>query len=116
MTNSISEIEDAACILAVGTSTTDAHPIVGYRVKRAVRKGAKLIVANPQDIHLCEFADLHLPLKPGSDVALLMGMARVIIEENLYDARFVQERCENFEQFRESLEEFTPEFVSETTG
>ncbi len=116
MTNSIAEIEDAACILAVGTSTTDAHPVIGYRVKRAVRKGAKLIVINPQDIQLCQFADLHLPLNPGSDVALLMGMVRVIIEENLHDAEFIEKRCENFEQFKESLAEFTPQFVSEKTG
>jgi len=116
MTNSIAEIEDAACILAVGTSTTDAHPVIGYRVKRAVRKGAKLIVINPQDIQLCQFADLHLPLKPGSDVALLMGMVRVIIEENLHDAEFIEKHCENFEQFKESLAEFTPQFVSEKTG
>ncbi len=116
MTNTIAEIETSACIMAIGTSTTEAHPIIGYRVKRAVRNGAKLIVANPQEVPLTQFADLHLPLKPGSDVALLMGMARVIIEESLHDQQYIEQRTENFEAFKQSLEAYTPEFVSDMTG
>lgn len=116
MTNSIAEIKDAACILAIGTSTTEAHPIIGYQVKKAVRQGAKLIVANPQEVPLARFADLFLPIKPGSDVALLMGMARVIIDEGLHDQKYIDERCENFDKFKQSLEEFSLEFVSEITG
>ncbi len=116
MTNSNAEIGDAACIMAIGTSTTEAHPIIGYQVKRAVRQGSKLIVANPQEVPLVRFADLFLQIKPGSDVALLMGMARVIIEEGLHDQKYIDERCENFDQFKQSLDEYTPEFVSEITG
>jgi formate dehydrogenase alpha subunit len=116
MTNSIAEIGDARCILAIGTSTTDAHPIIGYQVKKAVREGAKLIVANPQEVALVNFADLHLPLRPGSDVALLMGMARVIVEEGLHDQPYIDERCENFDEFKASLESYTPDFVSDMTG
>lgn len=116
MTNTIAELEGAACILAIGTSTTDAHPIVGLQVKRAARKGAKLIVANPKEVDLCRFADIHLPIRPGSDVALLMGMAKVIIEAGLHDQRFIAERCEDFEAFQQSLAAFSPEFVAGTTG
>ncbi len=116
MTNTIAEIGDAACILAIGSSTTEAHPIVGYQVKKAVRQGAKLIVANPQEVPLARFAHLYLQIKPGSDVALLMGMARVIIEEGLHDQKYIEERCEDFDQFKQSLEEYTPEFVSDITG
>jgi formate dehydrogenase alpha subunit len=116
MTNSIAEIGDAKCILAIGTSTTDAHPIIGYQVKKAVREGSKLIVANPQEVALVNFADLHLPLRPGSDVALLMGMARVIVEEGLHDQQYIDERCENFDEFKASLESYTPDFVSDMTG
>ncbi len=116
MTNSIAEISDSRCILAIGTSTTDAHPVIGYQVKKAVRKGAKLIVANPQEVALVNYADQYLPLKPGSDVALLMGMARVIVEEKLHDQNYIDERCENFEEFKASLESYTPDFVSEMTG
>ncbi len=116
MTNSTAEIGKAACIIAIGTSTTEAHPIIGYQVKKAVREGAKLIVANPQEVPLTQFADLHLAMRPGSDVALLMGMARVIVEENLYDQEYVEQRCENFAAFKESLADFTPEFVEDMTG
>ena len=115
MTNSINEIRDAACILAIGTNTTDDHPIIGFEVEKAVRKGAKLIVANPRQIGLCRFADLWLRHLPGSDVALLMGMMRVIVEEELLDVSFIQERCENLDAFKESLLAFTPDFVERTT-
>jgi formate dehydrogenase (NADP+) alpha subunit len=116
MTNSIAEISSAGCIIADGTSTTEAHPIIGYQVKKAVRNGAKLIVINPQEVPLTQFADLHLPLRPGSDVVLLMGMTRAIIEAGLHDQKYIEERCENFDKFKESLAAYTPEFVSDMTG
>ncbi len=116
MTNTIGEIEDSACIIAIGTSTTEAHPIIGYQVKKAVRKGAKLIVANPQEVPLTQFADMHLPLRPGSDVALLMGMAKVIIDEGLHDQKYIDERCDNFDAFKASLDAFTPDFVTDMTN
>jgi formate dehydrogenase major subunit len=116
MTNSINEIERAACILAIGTNTTAAHPIVGLRLKKAVRNGAKLIVANPKEIDLRRFADIFLQLRPGTDVALLMGMMRVIVDEGLYDTSFIENRCENFEAFEKSLERFNMDFVEQTTG
>ena len=116
MTNTIAEVADAKCIIATGTSTTEAHPIIGYQVKKAVRNGAKLIVVNPQEVPLTRFADLHLPLKPGTDVALLMGMAKVIIDEGLQDQEYIDQRVDNLDQFKQALEAYTPEFVSETTG
>jgi len=116
MTNSISEIGSAACILAIGTNTTEAHPVIGLEVKRAARKGAKLIVANPREINLVRFADLWLQHKPGTDVALLMGMMRVIVDEGLADSSFIEERCENFDDFRESLRNFDLDFVERITG
>ena len=116
MTNSVGEIADAACILAIGTNTTVAHPVIALRVKEAVRKGAKLIVANPKEIDLCRHAHIFLRQWPGTDVVLLMGMMRVIVEEGLADTAFIEERCENFDAFRQSLENFPLEFVEETTG
>ncbi len=116
MTNTIGEVSDSACIMAIGTSTTEAHPIIGYQVKKAVRRGAKLIVANPQEVPLVRFADLFLQIRPGSDVALLMGMARVIVEEGLHNQQYIEERTENFEAFKESLSEFSLDFVSDITG
>lgn len=116
MTNSISEISDAACILAIGTNTTEAHPIIGLEVKKAVSKGAKLIVANPREIDLVRFADLWLRHRPGTDVVLLMGMMRVIVDEGLSDLSFIEQRCENFDAFRESLKNFSLDFVERITG
>ncbi|MCL0078271.1 formate dehydrogenase subunit alpha [Dehalococcoidia bacterium] len=116
MTNSIDEISDAACILAIGTNTTEAHPIIGLRVKKAKQNGAKLIVANPRQIDLCRFADIWLQQRPGSDVALLMGMARVIVDEGLVDAAFIEEFCENFDEFRKSLNSFDLDTVERITS
>jgi len=116
MTNSIDEIAYANCIFAIGTNTTSAHPIIGLMIKKAVRRGAKLIVANPREIDLCRHAYIWLQHRPGTDVALLMGMMRVIVEEGLHDTAFIEERCENFEAFRRSLEGFDLDFVERTTG
>jgi len=116
MTNSYEEICNTACIFAIGTNTTAAHPVIGLKMKKAVRNGAMLIVANPRKIDLCRHAHIFLQHRPGTDVALLMGMMRVIVDEELHDSAFIEERCENFEAFRESLGAFDPDFVSRTTG
>ncbi len=116
MTNSINELRDSGCILAIGTNTTEAHPIISLEIKRAVDKGAKLIVANPREIDMVRWAHLWLQHKPGSDVALLMGMARVIVDEGLIDRSFIEERCENFDAFLDSLKGFGLDFVERATG
>ena len=116
MTNSIGEIGSAAVIMAVGTNTTSGHPIVGQQVRAAVRNGSKLIVVNPKEIDLTRIADHFLRLKPGTDVPLLMGMARIIHEEGLYDKSFVEARCEGFDAFVESLAAFDMDSVEKVTG
>ena len=116
MTNSISEIGDAACILAIGTNTTAAHPVIALEIVEAASKGARLIVANPLEIKLARFADVWLQHKPGTDVALLMGMMRVIVDEGLADLSFIEERCENFDAFKESLKVFDLDFAEKVTG
>lgn len=116
MTNSVNEIGEAKCIFSIGSNTTASHPIIGLEVKKAVRNGAKLIVANPRRIDLCRFADIYIQQEPGTDVALLMGMMRVIVDEGLHDVSFIEERCENFEAFLKSLENFDIDTVSRITG
>ncbi len=116
MTNSIDEIVGSACILAIGTNTTAAHPVIGLEIKKAVASGTKLIVANPKEIDLADFAHIFLQHRPGSDVALLMGIMRVIVDEDLLDKQFIDERCENFDAFVESLADYDAEFVTEKTG
>jgi formate dehydrogenase alpha subunit len=85
-------------------------------VRKAVRKGAKLIVANPREIDLCRIADVWLRHLPGSDVPLLMGMIRVILDEGLWDASFIQERCENFDVLKGCVENFPLDFVEKITA
>lgn len=116
MTNSIDEIADAGCLLVIGTNPTCSYPVISMRIVEAVKNGAKLIVADPRTISLCKHAELVLNHNPGSDVALLMGMMKVIVDENLFDEEFVKERTENFEEFRKSLEEFPLSLVGEITG
>ena len=116
MTNSNSDIGQAACILAIGSNTTESHPVIGFDVKRAVRCGTKLIVANPRQIGLVRYADMWLRQRPGADVALLMAMAKVILDEGLHDKGFIQQRCENFDAFRESLANFDLAAAEGITG
>jgi len=116
MTNSIGEIGNAGCIFAIGTNTTAAHPVIGFEIKKAARRGARLIVANPREIDLVHSAELWLQHRPGSDVALLMGMMRVIVNEELLDSDFIEERCEDFDAFKESLKGFDLDFVEQVTG
>ncbi len=80
MSNSIAELEDAPLILAAGTNTTESHPVIALRVKRAVSKGARLIVVDPRKIELTDFAHRWLRLKIGTDIPLFNAMSRVIIE------------------------------------
>ena len=116
MTNSIDEIAQPGCILAIGTNTTRAHPVLALRVKRAVRDGATLIVANPKRIDLCRFADIFIQHRPGTDVALLLGMMRVIVQEGLADEAYIAERTENFDALKESLNAFSMDQAATITG
>ena len=117
MTNSIEEIEFADVILATGTNTTENHPMIGARVKRAIRQhGAKLIVIDPREIGLVKYADIWLRQKPGTDVAVLNGLMNVIINENLYARDYVAHRTEGFEALKNVLEKYTPDYVEEISG
>jgi formate dehydrogenase alpha subunit len=116
MTNSFGEFRDAGCIFAIGTNTTEAHPIISLEIKRAVDKGGKLIVANPREIDMVRWSHLWLQHNPGSDVALMMGMMRVIVDEKLLDQEFIDKRCENFDAFKKSLKDFDLDIVEKITG
>ena len=116
MTNSIAEIEDADVILVTGSNTTENHPIIAIRVKRAVRKGAKLIIVDPRKIDLTKYATLWLRQSAGTDVAWINGMMHVIIEQGLWDEDYVKTRTENFEALRETVKRYTPDFVESITG
>jgi formate dehydrogenase alpha subunit len=116
MTNSVPELEEADCILVTGSNTTEAHPLVSTRIMRAVEKGAKLLVCDPRDIQLAQFAHLHLRHRPGTDVALLNGIMNAILSEGLEDKEFIESRTEGFEELKAVVAEYTPERVEEITG
>ncbi|MBS3908842.1 MAG: formate dehydrogenase subunit alpha [Actinobacteria bacterium] len=117
MTNTIEDLAEADVILAIGTNTTEAHPIIGYQMKKAVReRGAKIIVADPRRIPLVDFAEIWLAQRPGTDVALLNGLMNVILSEGLADRDFIAERTEGFAELEVVLPKYTPDVVGKITG
>ena len=117
MTNSIDELEFTDLILATGTNTTENHPVIGIKVKRAVRQqGTKLIVIDPREIDLVKYADIWLRQKPGTDVAVFNGLMNVIISENLYAKEYVAERTEGFDALKATVAKYTPEYVEKISG
>lgn len=117
MTNSIEEIEFTDVILATGTNTTENHPVISSRIKRAVRlHDAKLIVIDPREIDLVKYAALWLRQKPGTDVAVLNGMMNVIIAEGIYAMEYVENRTEGFAALKKTVAAYTPEQVEKISG
>ena len=116
MSNPLEDMSKPDVIFCIGTNMTECHPVAATGLKKAVARGAKLIVADPRHIALAEMADVVLPLRVGTDVALLLGMAHVIDREGLVDEAFVSERTEGIEAFREHLARFTPEWAEGLTG
>jgi len=116
MTNSVREIENLEVILIVGSNTKETHPVIANRMIKARRRGAKIIVVDPRRVPMVKFADVFLQLRPGSDIALLNGIANVILAEGLQNDAFIQEKTEGYEAWKESVREFTPARVEELTG
>lgn len=116
MSNPLEDMEKPDVIFCIGTNMTECHPVAATRIKRAVARGAKLIVADPRRIALAEMADIYLPLRVGSDVALLLGMAHVIAREGLLDDDFVAARTTEGRDFMEHVLEYPPEWAESITG
>ncbi len=117
MSNSIAEMEHLDTFIVTGSNTTETHPVISLFLKRAVRQnGAKLIVIDPRQIELTDFATLWLRQKPGTDVAVYQAMAHVIVAEKLYNEDFISRRTEDFNDYIESLEKFTPEWAEAISG
>jgi len=116
MTNSFGEFENAKLFFLIGTNMTEAHPVASYYVKRAKLKGAKIIVADPRYHALAKKADIYAQIKVGSDVAFLNGIMNVLITENLYDKKFVEENTEGFEDLKAVVMKYTPEKAAEISG
>jgi len=116
MTNSFQDIELTDLLVLIGSNPTEAHPILGVKMKQAIRNGAKLIVIDPRKTEMAEIADIWLPIKPGTDIALINGMMKIIIEEKLCDKEFIDQRTENIEELQEKVKDYSLSKVTEITG
>ncbi len=115
-TNNFDDIERARTIMLCGCNPTECHPVVGARIKQAVRNGAQLVVIDPRRTELAEYADVHLALTPGGNVTLLNAMAATIVEENLVDAAFIAGRVDDFDAYRAFIRAYRPEAVASDCG
>jgi formate dehydrogenase alpha subunit len=117
MSNTAAEVIDNDVFIITGSNTAETHPIIALQMKAAVEKyGAQLIVVDPRRVEMVNYAALWLPEKPGSDVPVFSAMAHVIIKEKLYNEEFIQERTEDFAEFAQSMEKFTPEYAEAISG
>ncbi|HTO13294.1 MAG TPA: molybdopterin-dependent oxidoreductase, partial [Candidatus Binatia bacterium] len=114
--NSYQDYEEAGCLMVVGADASANHPVIAVRFRRAVSRGARLIVVNPKRVELCDQADLWIRQRPGTDVALFNAMARVILDEGLADDAFIRARTDGFHAWRGSLEPYTLAFAERVTG
>ncbi|MCO5189996.1 MAG: formate dehydrogenase subunit alpha [Anaerolineae bacterium] len=117
MSNSIAEMENLEAFIVTGSNTTETHPVISNFLKKAVRQnGAKLIVIDPRRIGMTDFATLWLRQNPGTDVAVFQAMAHVIVKEGLENPDFIAQRTEGFNEYMESLSDYTPEWAEEISG
>jgi formate dehydrogenase alpha subunit len=114
--NSYQDYEEAGCLMVVGADASANHPVIAIRLRKAVSRGARLIVINPKRIELCDQADLWLQERPGTDVALFNAMAKLILDEGLARLDFIRSRTEGFEAWAASLAPYTLERAEEITG
>ena len=114
---SMREVEcESDVMFLLGANTTESHPVFGAALKRAQRRGAKLIVADPRRIELAQRADIHLQMLPGTDVALLNAMLHHVIRLGLHDKRFIRERTHGFDEVARAVEPYTPERAESISG
>jgi len=118
MSNSMDDVaKKAELLFIIGSNTTEQHPVFGARLRQAViQRGAKLIVADPRRIDITEYATMHLRQKSGTDIALINGLMYLILENGWEDKAFIEERCENFDEFKATVMQYPPERASEITG
>jgi formate dehydrogenase alpha subunit len=117
MSNSLEEIEKYSdCIILTGTNVSETQPVTSYRIRKAVERGAKLIIIDPMEISLSDIAYLTIRPNYGTDVFLFNTIAKIIIDEKLYNEEFIKERVENFDEYLKFMEEFSINDVEKITG
>jgi len=116
MTNSIADLAGAEFILVIGSNAAESHPVLMGEIYKAIDRGARLVVVDPRRTAVAENAAEHLRILPGTDIPLLNGMMRHLVDAKLIDETFIRERTEEFPAFMEYLKGWTVEEASEETG
>jgi formate dehydrogenase alpha subunit len=116
MTNTLGDIAKAGTVLVLGSNTLEKHAIAALRARKAAREGGSLIVAHPDKVGLTKTADMHLALGAGSEHALVLGLMKVIVKEDLYDKEYVENYTLDFAKLGKSLEKVNMAEISEKTG
>lgn len=118
MSNNIADIVKSDVLFVIGSNTTETHPVIALRMREAVKRGAKLIVADPRRIKLVDDAAIWLRHRPGTDVALINALCHVILREDLTDKHFIgiHTHTEGYEKFTRSVSTCTPEWAEKITG
>ena len=115
--NSYIDYEEAGCLVIVGSDANSNHPVAAARMRKAVvENGAKLIIINPRRIEMCDYADIWLRPFPGTDVTLFNAIAKVILDQNLLDKEFIDQRTEGFKEWSKIIEKYTLEYAEKITG
>ena len=115
-TGSFDDIEQAEVALLIGVNPTQGHPVVGARIKQAALDGLKLITADPRRIELADYGEIHLGNRPGTNAALMNGLAHVVVRDKLIDEEFIAARTDGYDAVEEMLTAYTPDAVEEITG
>ena len=115
-TNSVEDLLFTDAIMLIGANPTAAHPVTGAKIKQAALSGKTLIVLDPVETELAKLADYHLPLRPGTNVAVLNMMQYYILEAGLVDQTFVDARCEDFELFLEKINNLDLNAMAKVSG
>ncbi len=118
MSNSMRDVAtQSAAMLIIGSNTTEQHPVFGTMIRQAViRRGMKLVVADPRRIDMVDFATLHLRQKPGTDIALINGLMYIILEKGWEDRSFIERRTEGFDEFKAAVNDYPPDKTTAITS
>jgi formate dehydrogenase alpha subunit len=116
---SYADLDLADCFMLIGTNTADCHPIVFHRIERRKRQRperVKVIVIDPRRTETADLADLYLPIRPGTDIALINAMLHVIVRDGLIDRAFIEQHTSGWESLRAIVDRYTPQYAHEICG
>ena len=115
-TGSFDDIEAADAAILIGANPTEAHPVAGARIKQATLNGLKLVTIDPRRIELADYGVLHLSPRPGTNAAVMLGLAHVVARDGLADDAFLATRTDGYDDTRALLEDYTPADVQRISG